>query len=74
MKGLSLLRKLIDMEEWSKVCAVARSELPVTSSKITRINLDLHDKDVSGFPDSLRQSACNRAGPCLAEPLEPCQS
>ncbi|CAK0785352.1 hypothetical protein CVIRNUC_008559 [Coccomyxa viridis] len=45
IQGLSLLKKLVDMDEWSHIRAVARSELPVSSSKITQINLDLNDKD-----------------------------
>lgn len=71
MQGLSLLKKLVDMDEWSHIRAVARSELPVSSSKITQINLDLNDKDVRGLPYSIKQSVCNLAGPCLAVCLVP---
>ena len=69
VKGRSLLNKLVDLEEWSQIHAVSRSELPISSSKITQINVDLNDKDVRGFPYSLRQSAWNLADPALPCPL-----
>ena len=50
MQGLSLLKKLVDMDEWSEIYAVARSKLQVSSSKIAQISLDLNDKDVSESP------------------------
>ena len=71
MQGLSLRKKLVDMDEWSHIRAVARSELPVSSSKLTQINLNLNDKDVRGFSYSVRQSVWNLAGPCHAVFLVP---
>lgn len=71
MQGLSLLKKLIDMDEWSHIQAVARSELPFSSSKITQMDLDLNDKDVRGLPFSFRQRTSVLAGPCVAVPLVP---
>ena len=72
MQGLSLLKKLVDMDEWSHIRAVARSELPVSSSKVTQMNLDLNDKDVRGLHYSFGQRICNFAGLCRAVLLVSC--
>lgn len=47
LQGLSLLKQLIELDEWTRVLAVARSELPFPSNKIKRIALDLNNKEVS---------------------------
>ena len=47
LQGLSLLKQLIELDEWTGVLAVARSELPFRSNKIKRIALDLNNKEVS---------------------------
>ena len=47
---MSLLKQLIDLDEWSEVLAKARSELPFLSSKITRIALNLDDTEVPTVP------------------------
>jgi hypothetical protein len=47
LQGLSLLRQLIELDEWTGVLVVARSELPFRSNKIKRIALDLNNKEVS---------------------------
>ena len=47
LQGLSLLKQLIELDEWSRVFAVARSELPFPSNNIKRIALDLNNKEVN---------------------------
>lgn len=45
LQGLSLLKVLGELDDWSAIYAVARSEIPL-SSKTHRLPLDLDDKEV----------------------------
>ena len=50
LQGVSLLKALGELDDWSAIYAVARSEIPL-SSKTHRLALDLDDKEVmTHFP------------------------
>ena len=61
VQGLSLLKALGELEDWSAIYAVARSEIPL-SSKIHQLALDLDDKEVHRvLPPSFVLLPCHAA-------------
>jgi len=46
LQGLALLKKMVELDDWSEIYAVSRSELPISSSKLMHCPLDLNDKEV----------------------------
>ena len=45
-QGEALLRKLVALDDWEHIYAIARRELLTRSKKTTRISLDLNKKEV----------------------------
>ena len=47
VQGEALIKKLIALDDWEHIYAVARQKLPHHSKKITQISLDLNKKEVT---------------------------
>ena len=45
-QGEALIRKLVALDDWEHIYAIARRELLTRSKKITRISLNLNKKEV----------------------------
>ncbi len=41
---MALIKKLVALDDWVQIYAIARRDLPIDSKKITRIHLDLNSK------------------------------
>ena len=41
---MALIKKLVALDDWVHIYAIARRDLPIDSKKITRISLDLNNK------------------------------
>ena len=48
-QGEALIKKLVALDDWDHIYAIARRELLTKSKKITRISLDLNNKEVHPF-------------------------
>ena len=48
-QGEALIKKLVALDDWDHIYAIARRELLTKSKKITRISLDLNNKEVHFF-------------------------
>ena len=46
LQGMSLIKKLVALDDWDHIYAIARRDIPINSKKITRIHLDLNNKQV----------------------------
>lgn len=46
VQGMALIKKLVALDDWDHIYAVARRDIPIDSKKITRIHLDLNKKQV----------------------------
>ena len=46
LQGMALIKKLVALDDWDHIYAIARRDIPIHSKKITRIHLDLDNKQV----------------------------
>ena len=46
LQGTALIKKLVALDDWDHIYAIARRDIPIHSKKITRIHLDLDNKQV----------------------------
>ncbi|CAK0782934.1 hypothetical protein CVIRNUC_006129 [Coccomyxa viridis] len=44
LQGTALIKKLVALDDWDHIYAIARRDIPIHSKKITRIHLDLDNK------------------------------